>query len=257
MKYILYCRKSQESEDRQVQSLEAQERELNDFAKRHSLDIVGVYHESRSAKTVGRPVFNEVIKKIQSGKADGLLCWKLDRLARNFIDGGLVIDLLQHSVIKSIQTPAKEYLPTDPVYLMVFELGVANQFSRDLSENVKRGNREKIRNGGWPGLAPFGYLNDKAEKTLYVDPDRGPYVQQMYELYATGLYSLKELSNELYERGLRTKQGNKVHCGTIRHILRNPMYHGVIRYRGSYYPANFTSITTKDLVRQKHERHGR
>jgi site-specific DNA recombinase len=247
MKYILYCRKSQESEDRQVQSLEAQERELRERASYLGINIVAIYHESKSAKTVGRPVFNEVVKQIQKGKAEGLLCWKLDRLARNFIDGGLIIDLLQRGVLKSIHTFEKEYLPSDNVLMMAVELGMANQYSRDLSENVKRGNREKIIKGGWPGHAPFGYLNNKADKTLYIDPVRGKYVKMMYELYSTGRYSLKGLSNELYEQGLRTNAGNKVHCGTIRHIMRNPIYHGVIRYRGGYYPAKFESITPKDL----------
>ncbi len=107
MKTILYCRKSTESEDRQIQSLDAQERELTEKAKLLGIDIVAVYHESRSAKTVGRPIFNEVIRQIQKGKANALLCWKLDRLARNFIDGGLVIDLLQRGVLESIQTYEK------------------------------------------------------------------------------------------------------------------------------------------------------
>lgn len=247
MKYILYCRKSQESEDRQVQSLEAQERELKEFAKAQNLQIVSTYHESQSAKTVGRPVFNEVMQKIQAGEADGLLCWKLDRLARNFIDSGLVIDLLQKSVIKSIKTPSTEYLPTDPVYLMVFELGVANQYSRDLSENVKRGNRQKVRSGGWPSRAPFGYLNNKADKTLYIDPYRGTYVKMIYEHYATGKYSIRELSSLLYEKGLRTKSGKKVHCGPIQRILKNSIYHGVIDYGGQVHPANFPNIVTKEL----------
>ncbi len=250
MRYILYCRKSQESEDRQVQSLEAQQRELVERAALLGIKIVATYHESKSAKTIGRPIFNEVMKQIQKGKADGLLCWKLDRLARNFIDAGLVIDLLQRSVLKSIHTYEKEYLPSDNVLMMAVELGMANQYSRDLSENVKRGNREKVIRGGWPSHAPFGYLNNKADKTLYIDPVRGEYVTLMYELYSTGRYSLKELSNELYERGLRTPAGKKVHCGTVRHVMRNPIYHGVIRYRGGYYPANFESITTKDLYDQ-------
>lgn len=247
MKYLLYCRKSQESEDRQVQSLDAQERELKEKAVLLGIEILSVYHESMSAKSVGRPVFNEVIKQIQKGKADGLLCWKLDRLARNFIDGGLVIDLLQRGVLKSIQTFEKEYLPSDNVLMMAVELGMANQYSRDLSENVKRGNREKINNGGWPCFAPFGYLNNKADKTLFIDPVDSVYLRMMFDLYSTGLYSLRSLSEKLYENGLRTKSGKKIYCGRIQRILRNPFYFGVIAYKGKHHLGNHQPLISKDL----------
>ncbi len=230
-----------------MQSLDAQERELTEKAMRLGIEIVAVYHESRSAKTVGRPVFNEVIKLIQKGKADGLLCWKLDRLARNFIDGGLVIDLLQRGVLKSIQTFEKEYLPSDNVLMMAFELGMANQFSRDLSVNVKRGNREKINKGGWPCFAPFGYLNNKADKTLFVDPVDSVYLRMMFDLYSTGLYSLRSLSEKLYEIGLRTKSGKKIYCGRIQRILKNTFYYGVIAYKDKYYPGNHKPLISKDL----------
>ncbi len=247
MKYILYCRKSQESEDRQVQSLDAQERELREKAQALGIEIVSVFHESKSAKSVGRPVFNEVIKLIQKGKADGLLCWKLDRLARNFIDGGLVIDLLQRGVLKSIQTYEKEYLPSDNVLMMAVELGMANQYSRDLSANVKRGNREKVSKGGWPCYAPFGYINNKADKTLFVDPIDSVYLKEMFDLYSTGLYSLRSLSEKLYQDGLRTKSGKKIYCGRIQRILKNTFYYGVITYNNKHHLGNHEPLISKDL----------
>ena len=95
MKYIAYYRKSTEAEDRQLLSLDSQEREALSLAEKHNLTITKTFKESMSAKSSGRPLFNEMMKMIQSGKADGIICWKLDRLARNFIDGGLIIDLLQ------------------------------------------------------------------------------------------------------------------------------------------------------------------
>jgi len=247
MKYILYCRKSQESEDRQVQSLDAQERELKERASLLGIEISAVYHESMSAKIVGRPVFNEVIKQIQTGKADGLLTWKLDRLARNFIDGGLVIDLLQRGVLKSIQTYDKEYLPSDNVLMMAVELGMANQYSRDLSENVKRGNRQKLMQGGWPCNAPFGYLNNRVDKTLYIDPVHGKHVQIIFEYYSTGLYSFGDLAKVLQEKGLRSKTGNKVYKGQIQKILNNIFYYGVVAYTGKHYEGKHEALVSKDL----------
>src|SRR3989344_667850 len=104
MKYIIYCRKSTETEDRQVLSLESQENELRRLADANNLNVAAVLKESMSAKSEGRPVFNKMLKLFASGKADGILCWKLDRLARNFIDGGKIIDHLQRSVIQEIRT---------------------------------------------------------------------------------------------------------------------------------------------------------
>src|SRR5262245_9732768 len=98
MRYIIYCRKSNDSEDRQLLSLDAKERELLDIANKHNLEVVKILRESMSAKSAGRPIFDEIIKMIDSGKADSILCWKLDRLARNFIDGGRIIDSLQRGV---------------------------------------------------------------------------------------------------------------------------------------------------------------
>ena len=147
MKYILYCRKSTDTEDKQVQSLDSQEHELVDMAKKHNLLVVKILKESMSAMSAGRPIFEQMMKMIDTGKADAILCWKLDRLARNFVDGGKIIDNLQKSVIKEIRTYEAIHLPSDNVLLLAVQLGMANQYIRDLSVNVKRGNREKLARG--------------------------------------------------------------------------------------------------------------
>ena len=207
MKYILYCRKSTDSEDKQVLSLDSQEKELLDIAGKSNLNVIKTFKESRTAKEAGRPIFNEVIQMITAGKADAILCWKLDRLARNFLDGGLIMDMLQKGVIKEIRTYEATHLPNESAFIMAMQFGMANQFSRDLSVNVKRGNRAKLEKGGWPNHAPFGYLNDKATASITIDHSRSKYVLRMFELYAAGIHGFTEIANILYDEGLRNTCG--------------------------------------------------
>jgi site-specific DNA recombinase len=134
MRYILYCRKSTDTEDKQVLSLESQENEMVALAKANNLNIVATLRESQSAKELGRPIFRQMIEMIRKGKADGIICWKLDRLARNMVEGGEVMDMLQRSILKEIRTYESVHVPTENVLLLAVHFGMANQYSRDLSE---------------------------------------------------------------------------------------------------------------------------
>lgn len=105
MKYFLYARKSSESEDRQMLSIEAQILELREFAKRNNLEIVEVLTESMSAKQAGRPIFNKLIKELELNKANGIIAWHPDRLARNMYDGGKLIHLIDQGIIQDLKFP--------------------------------------------------------------------------------------------------------------------------------------------------------
>jgi site-specific DNA recombinase len=247
MKFIIYCRKSTDTEDKQLLSLESQEHELMQVADSQGLNIVKVLTESMSAKAPGRPIFNEMIAMIMSGQADAILCWKIDRLTRNPVDGGQLQWLLQKGNIQCIQTYEKTYLPHDNVLIMGIEQAMANQYIRELSANVKRGNRTKLEKGDWPGPAPYGYLNDRINKTIVPDPVLAPYVKQIFTLYATGSYSFKDIATTLYEKGLRTKKGNKVFKSQIQKILTRPFYMGIMERDGKVYPGNHEPIVTKKL----------
>jgi DNA invertase Pin-like site-specific DNA recombinase len=122
MRYIIYARKSSESEDRQVQSIDDQINFLKKLAKDENLEIVKIFFESKSAKTPGRKVFEEMLAFIQNKKASGILCWKLDRLARNPLDGGRIQWLLQERVIEEIKTSDRNYLPDDNALISSEEL---------------------------------------------------------------------------------------------------------------------------------------
>src|SRR5882672_300985 len=105
LKYFEYCRKSSEVEDRQALSIDAQYNALSETALAKGLTIVGRLDESKSAKEPGREVFNEMLRRIERGEANAILCWAIHRLARNFDDGGKIIGMLQRGVIQEIRTP--------------------------------------------------------------------------------------------------------------------------------------------------------
>lgn len=189
-RYFLYARKSSDSEDRQVQSIESQVTKLKQLAQEQHLKIIKTFTEAKSAKKPGnRVVFEEMMDALENGEADGILCWQVNRLSRNPVDSGRVSWLLQQNVIKSIQTYDREYLPGDNVIIFSVEAASSNQYILDLSKNVKRGLETKLNKGWLPNLAPAGYLNDKVENIITKDAERFSLISKMWELMLTGAYT--------------------------------------------------------------------
>lgn len=241
MNCIVYCRKSSEDVNRQILSIDSQESEMRKLAKRNGLKIVKMYKESMTAKAPGRPVFAEMITFVEKNESSIILVWKLDRLARNPIDEGRIKWLLQQGIIQEIKTPERDYQPQDNVLITSVEFGMANQFIRDLRQNVLRGNRAKLERGGWPNMAPFGYSNNKADRSVVINPLTAPAVQISFKLYASGNYSLKELTEVIYKQGFRTKAEKKISKSNIHKILNNPFYYGImvkddVSYQGKHEP---------------------
>src|SRR3989338_2230583 len=112
MKYVIYARKSTEEDDRQILSIEAQLTELREFAAKEKLEIVASFHEAKTAKEPGRIVFGEMLSFIEKGQADGILSWNPDRLARNSVDGGRIIHMIDRKVIKALKFPTFWCEPT-------------------------------------------------------------------------------------------------------------------------------------------------
>jgi site-specific DNA recombinase len=254
-KYVLYARKSSESEDRQVKSLDAQESEMLSIASREGLEIVEIIRESHSAKTTKqRPEFNRMIKGVQSGKYTAILTWAPDRISRNAGDLGVVIDLMDAGKLECVKTYSQTFFNDPYSKFMFMMLGSQAKLENDQKGlNVKRGNREKLKRGDWINSAPFGYLNDKATKTIILDPERAPYVSQMFELYSTGLYSFKQIASHLFEKGLRTKGGKKLGAGQIHKIINRTFYYGVMESDGKYYQGNHEPIISQKLFEQCQE----
>ena len=247
MRYFLYARKSTDTEDMQVLSIEAQLSELRALSRREGLEIIEEFVEKRSAKQPNRPVFNEMMTRIQNGEVQGIVCWKIDRLARNPVDGGQIQWLLQNGTIAHIQTHDRAYYPADNVLVMSVEFGMANQYIRDLSANTARGLRAKARQGHFPGTAPAGYRNNQRTKTIVIDRKKAPIIRAAFELYAKGASRLEDIGQFLFDNGVKSTQGNRIHNDRVRFILANPFYYGHFLYGGELHEGRHVPIIEKRL----------
>ena len=249
IRYFLYARKSSENEDKQVASIPSQIDELKRLAEERGLNIVEIFTEEKSAKAPGRPIFAQMIEAIHKGKANGILCWKLDRLARNPIDGGTVNWLLQQGVIQHIQTFQRAYLPSDNVLMMNLEFGMANQFILDLSANTKRGMRKKVEDGWFPHKPPIGYLSNKHKlpdlTPIFKDKDRFAIVKQLWETILSKrctVQSIYELANDL---GLKTHNNKRLTETQCHAMFRNPFYYGCFNWNGGFYQGKHDPMISK------------
>ena len=249
IKYFIYARKSSESEDKQVASVPAQIKELEDLAKQKKLDVLDILTEEKSAKAPGRLVFNQMMEDIQHGKAHGIICWKLDRLARNPVDGGQIGWLLQQSTIKHIQTYQREYFPTDNVLMMNLEFGMANQFVLDLSVNTKRGMRNKVNEGWYPHKPPLGYVNNKYNlpdlPPIYKDTDSFALMKQLWETLLEKQCSISTLYQKALDIGLVTDKMKPITRSKFHTLFQNPFYYGYFKWKGELYSGNHEPMISK------------
>lgn len=265
MRYFVYCRKSTESEDRQILSIDSQRAELERaFGARDDIEIGEVFQEAYSAKAPGRPIFNHMLQRIENGDADGIIAWHPDRLARNSVDGGRIIYLLDRKVLKDLKFANFTFENNSQGKLMLSVLlGFSKYYVDSLSENVKRGNRTKIEMGWRPNQAPLGYRNDKETKTIVKDPTHFPLIRKMYELMLTGIYSPKQIALMARDEwGFRTPQkkltgGVPLALSSTYKILTNPFYAGIIVWNGQTYPGKHEPVVSIDDFERVQELLGR
>ena len=256
VRYVLYARKSTESEERQILSIDSQVKEMLQIAEREGLEIAEIRRESHSAKATGqRPVFNEIINDIRLGKFSGILTWAPDRLSRNAGDLGKLVDLMDEKLLIEIRTFGQRFSnsPNEKFLLMI--LGSQAKLENDnRGVNVRRGLRMRCEMGLRPGVAPTGYLNEKRTDRkchAIIDPERAPIIKKMFEKVANEQWSGRKLYHWLkFEINFKSRGNKNIALSNIYIILQNPFYYGVFEYpekSGNWYTGKHEPIITKDI----------
>ena len=236
MKSVIFCRVSSKEQEETGYSLDAQEKLLKDYAEQKEFNPVKKYKISESAS--GRQIrksFDEMMRYLEKNKIHLILCEKIDRLTRNLKDAATVSDWLQadeknevhfvkENFIVNKNTRAHENLVWD------MKVAIARFYTNNLSEEVRKGQREKISQGWLPTKPPLGYktIGEKGHKIHIIDEDKAPLVKKMFKMYSSGNISLARLTEKMYKLGLRTKGGNKIGMSRIHEIIQDPFYYGKI-----------------------------
>lgn len=265
LKYGLYARKSNESEDRQVASLPDQIEAMTELAEANGYHIVkkAIFKESKSAKIPDqRPKFDTLVEMLEKGTINAILSYKSNRIARNPKESGLIQQMLIDGKIKAIVTNHKIYTPEENALIFSIDAAQDTQFSRDLSKVVKERMLLKAKRGGYPGRVPIGYKNVKESEfsdvnIVVVDDKRYPLIRRMWDMALTGQYSVSEIAYTADKKwGLRTpqrkKSGNKpLSASGLYALFKNPFYMGVVKYGEVYNPdGTHTPMITPEEFRQ-------
>lgn len=218
------------------------------------MEIKEPFIESQTAKIPAGPIFNEMIKRIESGEAGGILAWHPDRLARNSIDGGQIIYLIDTGKITTLKFPTFWFDPTPQgKFMLNIAFSQSKYYIYNLSENVKRGLRQKVRRSEQSGVAITGYLNDKVNHKIIPDPERFPLIRKIFELYATGKYSLKDLRDKMTSLGLISRNGKVFTISDIQMFLKNPFYYGAFYFNGELHQGIHKPAIAKKLFNKCQE----
>ena len=247
MKYIGYCRKSTDESDRQILSIESQIDELKEFASRQNLEILDIVTEARTAKSPGRPYFNDVLKRIESGEAQGIISWHPDRLARNSIDGGKIIYLLDTGKLIDLKFPSF-WFENSPQgkFVLNIAFGQSKYYVDNLSENVKRGQRTLLKKGVLPSRPRKGYLYNDKECFHEIDPVKSKVIKKAFEKYEDG-GSQTEIAKFLFVNGIEKRRGGVLSLTTVERILTDKFYIGLFYFNGELHQGTHKTFISKAL----------
>ena len=254
-KCFIYLRRSQDREDRQAYSLEKQDKQVKQAIQRNELQPVYLPAEERSAKYPGRPIFNDMMDRIESGEARYIAVWALSRLSRNPVDGGRVIFALDRGKLLAIHTPSRTYRNTpDDKMVLAIELALAKKNNDDLSVQVKESFEQKREHGEYPGPAPIGYINaiiTPGRRNIIPDPETAHKISNLFNKAANECYTLHDIWLETQKLGLTSRRGTPLAKQTVVGILQNRVYTGVFKYgsmewhQGTYEPLISVEVYNK------------
>ncbi len=244
LRVTYYARVSTEMKQ-QLNSLDNQIAYYEDYIRSHPewTFVPGYVDEGISGVTTKkREQFNEMVEDAGAGAFDLIITKEVSRFARNTLDSlQYTRQLLSCGVAVFFQNDNINTLDEDGELRLTIMSSMAQDESRKISSRVKFGHQQAIKNGVVLGNSNiFGYR--KLDKRLVIDEEQAAVVRELFELYATGKYSMKQLETYFYEKGFRNSKGNKFSHTTMSSIIANPKYKG-------YYCGNKVRIV--DLFTKK------
>ena len=246
-KYFLYARKStDEDSGKQIHSIEDQIALVTEYCQKEGLEIVQVFTESQTSKVPGRPVFDQMLNQLKDREVTGIVSWHPDRLARNSVDGGRIIYLLDQGILQHLKFPTFWFEnTTQGKFMLSLSFSQAKYYVDSLSENVTRGMTQKAKRGEFPGMAPLGYLNDKNLRRVVPDPKKAPVIKKAIKLFSAGSMSLLTLAHWLKNNGVANKQGRRLWTSQTHRLITSPFYYGAFLWNGELYPGNHQPLINK------------
>jgi len=189
-----------------------------------------------------------MLDRICAGEASEILAWHPDRLARNSIDRGKIIYMLDPGKIKDLKFPTFWFENTPQgKFMLSIAFGQSKYYVDNSSENIKQGHRQKLRKGIWPGFAPLGYLNNHRTKEIDLDKDKAPFIRKAFELCATGDYTPKAIRQFLADSGIKSYRNKPLSASCVQRMLKNHFYYGVFRFNNEVYQGSHEPIISKKL----------
>ncbi|MFA5360050.1 MAG: recombinase family protein, partial [Patescibacteria group bacterium] len=252
---VILARVSTKEQEETGYSLEAQEKLLIEYGNRCNFHVAKIFSISETAsKHHQRKIFHEMLKYLKDNNIQHLLVEKVDRLTRNLKDAVIINDWLEQNKDRKLHFVKQNLVihkdsKSDERFRWDIEIVLAKKYTANLSEEVKKGQMEKIAQGQLPTKSPDGYktIGDKGHKIHVIDDNTAPLVRKMFEFYATGTISLERLADKMYDLGLRKRSGLKMELGKVHQSLQDPFYYGMLKWNKKIYPGKQEPLITKEL----------
>lgn len=214
-------------------SLQEQRDAILRYASRQGLTIARWFDERQTAAKRGRPIFNDMLKRLARSEACGVIIHKIDRSTRNLRDWADLGDLLDRGIDVHFAVESLDLHSRGGRLSADIQAVVATDFIRNLREETRKGFYGRLKQGLYPLPAPLGYVDQGRGRPKTVDPVSGPLVRRAFELYASNTFTLHTLLAELTRLGLRNPRGKQLSLNGVSRLLNNSFYIGLIRLRST------------------------